>query len=131
MPVVPDFKRPQKTDIPSLDEPTVKALDPVSDQIDRLTRATQGKLSHYSNLNCDVRDIVMRSGVPAIVAVKKIRGKPTGMEVVYTTPGYYHSGFWEPIDDKTIRVTVAFSTNPQFTAIPTTTAVVRIRVWGD
>lgn len=131
MPKLPDFRQPTKSDIPELEDSAVKALDPVSKQIDRLTRASQGKLSHYDNFNCDVRDLALRNGVPAVVAVKKIRGKPTGLDILYTSPGCHASGFMEVVDDQTVRITVSFSRNPQFTDSVTGDVTTRIRVWGD
>lgn len=135
MPQIPSFRQPTRSDIPELPDWAMKMLYTINSQIDLLTKAAQNKLSHKDNLNEDERDLKLRHGVEAIVTVKKIRGKPSGLEVIYTNPPLLHKVVWAVVDDHHVRLTVYFSTVPSFSGaagtVPTGKVDTRIRVSGN
>ena len=76
---IPNFKRPRREDMPDADDTLFKKIvEPISDQVEELTRAMQRRLSPQDNFDMEVRELDLTDGVQLEITLRQLRGIPLG-----------------------------------------------------
>lgn len=113
---IPNFTPPNKVDHPGLPDTAYRAMEVITNQLQKVTTALQKNISPEDNENSETRTMTFESGVKYDIRLQSIRGKPREVRVLD------HSVFekvdlaWEVKDLNLISVSLTWPASTSATA---------------
>lgn len=121
---IKNFEKLTKDDFPKIPEDLFKLLNPLSEQVELLTRAAQGKLSLGENVSAELKTFKIAHDTLVEFDLQYIKN-PVGVLVVKSGLLDYTRLAWERADIGRVLVKVYFDSTPS------TTTEVTFLVLGD
>lgn len=108
---IKNFEKLTKNDLPKIPEDLFKLLNPVSEQIDLLTRAAQGRLTCRENLSAEEKTFPIAHDTATTIELQRVK-EPIGILHLWNELGDYARVGWAKADVARVSVKVYFDSTP-------------------
>lgn len=109
---IQSYRRVRRDDVPGLPDEVYRALEPISDQLEKLTTAMQGNLRFEDNFESETRELEVSHGVAKDISLQKLRRSRAAGAILIEAAAAVASFTSEVRDLGRVRVTVSFVSDP-------------------
>ncbi len=108
---VPEYRRLNRGDIPGMPEKFYVFADHIQEQLDLLSQALAGKLTHENDLAEPIRAFFLKHGIWTSIRLSSLKTSPQEVKVLHANT--LITGFaWKKVDQDRIQVRALFEGPP-------------------
>jgi len=109
---IDDFQKTSLVESRDIPRELIRALSPLSDQVEQLTTATQGRISFSDNVNAEIRAVQLVHDTSTVIKQQRVKGAAVLVLVAWEELFDYVQIAWQSVDESRVRVKVKWASAP-------------------
>lgn len=109
---IDDFQKSSAFESGEIPREVARALMPISNQVEQLTSALQGRIGISENTNAEVRVVQLVHDTSSVILQHRVKGQAKAVLLAWEELFDYTQCTWQAIDDNRVRVKVKWASAP-------------------